>query len=1621
MKRIFFVMSFAAMVSLVSLGAFTGCKGNKGAGKHLQVEEVDPNSTDNGSQNTDNTSNDAAWGGGQTLPKTSVNGLHPMFSAQLGVPIVSDAFGTVDPDPTGLTACDDYDGDGIPNDQEISSNPFVADYPRIVTRISPPITMEIRVSETDVTKNHSETVEDTNVKDTISNMAEGKHYTQMNKKTTPYVTKESESTSNSTSSSSGYSVNGSVSAGGFGYSASASFGYSKNQSMANSFAESSMAETTVFKDVDYADNLDRNGVEYTNQTVSNMTKNYRKSSVSDSTFECGPNAGIVRAALFLKNLTVNMPAKITDVVCTLSFRTPAGEFLPIKTFKLRNEDWSEFEEEIYGDEELGPYTVEVTGLGTNEVRKALANGYVAQIHVVSYKLSRVPGSNYNPGVDNLKIVEETAKGRTATINIIGSSMRELYRVAAFDINADGSISPGISLKKALFNILRDRIGKGETWDSAATVIDRNGKRLTVTDKRLIWKNSAVDKTEYVFTEGVTGNNWRLFETYIKTWVDEYNNTHKLETIKRIGPLEKYNPFSIEDNPEYNPNEALTLEKILNMKYWIIYHNGRYFNGDINDPIWAGERYEIVCYDMRDFNQHFTGFNYTPLQSMESFELNTLWNRLTNTGDFARSKYLGRLIKGDVVHLEVDLLQSKFLFDPALSPDPVGSPQNMTDGTTTFASLWNQFNYTFYSEQSVQAMPGNFHHSAQGGTNNITVSIEESTNALSYDISVTEKSSGTVRTVNVLKEDLVKSNWSYIINSRVKDSLGNDFILSGYTPATSTTAEKLYADYLVNVTARGKCYGYDVTANSLSNSQTTATVEDAVNAPGAFSFGISGAWNKLIVNVGKAGSALSNGAEYYHIRYSGPLNVNYPPTVVKDETIIGRNGENIIDIATPSVAVREPGVYLVQVTAANSIGNNSAPQSGTLFTMVYYDYYADQKLNQPSVSSAYFDLKAMDMEVNFNDGSGWYRLKFTNEGTGEKEIDCRYSSYYEQNKQKFHLYFMAPAGADATYPSSYDVFTGARDEVDLYIRTVPRPRYRDTFWLKQNAYSGAGAIITPVDLGLKSILNYWIESDYTDATNIETTVSNFHYNDETVIPAGSFRLRDSGTVTDYFFAPLEQRKYNVKASIAESLVIKAITTVDKPEFKVSKGDHSLLVYDILNSFGDSYEVFWKEGSTVLPNEDIRQGQWYWSGRISASSSGTGFPEYTIENLKANVDYVIGVKAYNRYAESQTTFYGDINDNPLTSQIEVTTVQPYTTDKAPAPAGVIIALGSDNASIDVSNLAVPGEYQYVINWKKTSEAWPQDNQAGAVHDTYNKNWPLYNYALVQGEVSTSVSYKITQQTGTDTNGNVIAIPLSGWEQYHVRVCALSKNGDLGDYIDPVVTVNIPAAFGATAEWFELSNTQGRLRIALSLPPGTQSYKYEGKIYHKEGPAGQLYDGPINYFKSDYRLGWVVTISNGGTLNYFLNSAGSSHAVLIGESPSLTNGNVFFTGSGSVDRNMIINGYYVLTSGPSYISYDNQKNILTFCIARYYSTASSSSCTVIDGSYSAGYNITLGTNCAGETNTGIFFPIKSVGTNVFYYFTQGFVRLNITAKKAAVDVAGEETSSGEFDVAIPVPYAP
>ncbi len=1348
---------FFSVMMVISL--ITGCgSGNRDAGKVLTVEEVDPANTPGAGTGGSGTGGSTPGTGDSGTGGVTDGTLHPIFSRALGVPISNTSSGIIDPDPTGHTVNTDYDGDGIPNDHEIVSNPYVADYPRIVTRISAPITMEIRVSYSSVQDNHTETIEETGVEDTIKNSMEDRQYTQANQKTTPYVSKESYEKSGSHSESYGYenkfavstNVEVNIAAFGGGGGGSLSMSRSENESVADSFSEAKMSEKTVFEDVDYIDNLDRNGVEFTNDTVEKISQNFRKSETLKNTQNIGPNDGVVRAALFLKNMTVNMPVKVSNVICTLSFRTPAGEFLPVKTFKLRNEDYSEFNQSIYGNEELGPYTIEVANLNTYEVMKALENGYIPQIHVVSYDMHRVEDSNYNPGVENLKIVEETAKGRTALIKIVGTNLRETYRVAAFDVIEDpnnpntGSLVPGISLKKALFNILKSRTGGGEDW---------NENPLTVEDDGLRWRQGSPDPENHVFTPNITGNSWDNFETYIKTYTDEYNEPYKIETIKRIGELSKYNPFNPEDNASYDPNELLSISEINKMKYWVIYHNGHYFTGDINDPIWAGERYEIVCVDIQDFNRHFEDYYYTPIQSSEYFYLNTRWNRLSNSGEFARALYLGKVVKGDVINLEINLMESRFLFNDR-SGTFDGRFEPLTDDQGNDYYAWYDLNYSFQPESMPpQGIPKTFSHVLEGKGNRIDLNINNSELAHKYRIMIrrVEDELGNavdeeIGTTEVTADDLKKRGNRVVLNRLTSDENGDPF------------GELLPGRYRVRVYAVGYSYGVEVTTQSATNSTPDAyipVVNTPDTSPSSFSFKTMGLRNKLIVNI----SERVLNTEYFIIRITGPYNYYTAPFPVRE--VVGYEGMNEIPVANPTGEIVDPGVYSIEVFAVNrnSFVGDAVDYSLTTeattqnqYVNISYDKYIDQKVHQPYISQSLFDLKALDLEVNFNDGTGWYRLVFESTDTGNT-IDCRHTSYIDHKDQKFHVNFKAPAGPDDILSSIYNVFAGGREVTDVYIRTVAENRYRDTFWLKKqdgDYTSGMNSINIPGNI---NFISSWVQNENTDASLFDQSVSDFAYTGD--LGALPFALQSTGK-SDFFFSPLEERLLRVKATLKDTLVISPVLEIDEPTYNVENGPnntpgmYTLRVTDIRSQYGTTFEIFFRPGTKLNGFEDVKQSPWQSAGIVAAEPDVPYNLEIT--GLIPNTEYLIAVVAYGEYGESKVAYYGDHIDTPNIAEADPVLV--FSTAVPPEPLSINTALVDNDTAVLISEIIVPGEYRYTVSWKGSHETeWHR-----AIIESVNIDTPL--------------SYTI--------HG------LEPWVEYSIEVSALTRSGIEGEpYTATVMT--------------------------------------------------------------------------------------------------------------------------------------------------------------------------------------------------------------------------------------------
>lgn len=601
--------------------------------------------------------------GGITTPVAN------LFTLQPGTRVnVSALSATID--PTGTSIVNDFDGDGILNANETTTNVWVADYPMVETVIATPVTMKIKIAQSTQTTN-DEIVSEITSDDYVSNKNEGSekiHQNELNLKTVQY--QDSYSRSDEASQSTSSSMN-------FGFNASvmqiASIGMNYGISSSNSWSSKhATAETTTkWADKPFKNNLDRDAWSLKSDASAQKARKYRvdRSTKIDSTSRVDANAGYVRAPLYIKNLSVNMPVRLSNILCSLMFETSGGELIPVQSFRLRNEDYSLFEVEVYGGTEFGPYVIELNGLNTAEVENAIAKGYSPKIFIVDYEMTHVADSNYrsmllNFSGDNLKIVEENAKGRTAQIKIFGPNIREKYRVSAFSTNDSSdpcsvataaTMSPGVSLQEAL-------------------------ERIACSGLEVEYEDYVVDLSEVAPT---------LAEPKVH-----------IRGIKSIGGVQTSFPCTYETRTGSDgitrtacvqkPIDEWTEEEAESAGVWAIYSNGKYYamteywkdGGDVRvfDPgpgnvaapmvkgtdsiVWAGDYYDIVYIRFADFLAKSEQHGVNPLETGAPFRQGTVWD-LAMMGEQpydpdTRSRYLGEVGFGERIELKIKLEQTQYL-------------------------------------------------------------------------------------------------------------------------------------------------------------------------------------------------------------------------------------------------------------------------------------------------------------------------------------------------------------------------------------------------------------------------------------------------------------------------------------------------------------------------------------------------------------------------------------------------------------------------------------------------------------------------------------------------------------------------------------------------------------------------------------------------------------------------------------------------------------------------------------------------------------------------------------------------------------------------------------------------
>lgn len=658
-------------------------------------------------------------GGGPTV--TPVDNL---FKLAPGTKVnVAALGGTID--PTGTNIVNDFDGDGILNVNETTTNVWVADFPQVESVIATPITMQVAVEMTDHSS-ESEISSEINSNDISSGKTEGSekiHQNELALKTVQFQDQYSVSTENSGSLGVSFSMgqnagvsdskegdshggsNPSLASAGFNYGVSVSGSWDNKHSLSTT--------TTKWADRPFKNNIDSAAQNLKANSASQKARQFRteKATKSEQGLKTKSNGGYVRAALYIKNNSVNMPVKLSHILCSLMFEAPNGDLIPVRSFELYKADGSNFEVEVYGGTEFGPYVVENIGLNGFEVERAIASGYNPKIYIVDYVMTHVADSNYKSSLlnfsgDNLKIIEENSKGRTALVKIIGPSIRDMHRVAAFDaigenntdpcdLNIATQMSPGISLENAL-----KRIGcSGTEIEFGNYVLDFSEIAPTLNEPKLFMRGiksiGGIRNTIPCVDTPSVGSDGQLrtacVQKPISQWTEAEFNTAGVWAVyskgKYYSPLSFYmdGTGSTATQRKFNSDSSLPAFMVLGV--------------DAN--IWAGDIYDIVYISAKDLLLKQKQFGTNPLETLATYKVNTSWDSET-TGKNpyypeTQSLFLGDAGFGEKIQLKIKLDKTRYLNPNFGTSQTVGNQQYFTNFTYNNQLVNKKFEYNQFPD------------------------------------------------------------------------------------------------------------------------------------------------------------------------------------------------------------------------------------------------------------------------------------------------------------------------------------------------------------------------------------------------------------------------------------------------------------------------------------------------------------------------------------------------------------------------------------------------------------------------------------------------------------------------------------------------------------------------------------------------------------------------------------------------------------------------------------------------------------------------------------------------------------------------------------------------------------
>ena len=348
--------------------------------------------------------------------------------------------------------------------------------------------------------------------------------------------------------------------------------------------------------------------------------------------------------------------------------------------------------------------MELNNLNTAEIEAAIQKGYTPKIFIIDYQMSHVRDSEYRRALaggftgDNLRIIEENAKGRTALLKLIGPNMRQMHRVAVFstrlnsgktdickpeniDTTSDANIKAGVSMRVAL---------KRLKCSGIHVEFDHYVYDYTDTADEIIQEEVPdAQKRFYIYRYGIKSING--IENNIPCKKNPAGEEERL-SVWGINPT--FDPTSLPaSNPasretiQYKENVQachvrladLTEEELFGLSAWTIFANGKYhddqkilttreFTGGncskhcrvsvtkgLEAPVWVGDNYDIVYMSMFDVNREERDFGTHPFETGAVLSYNTSWS-IDEVGYLDMADYMANKSQGYHNYSEIKSVQ-----------------------------------------------------------------------------------------------------------------------------------------------------------------------------------------------------------------------------------------------------------------------------------------------------------------------------------------------------------------------------------------------------------------------------------------------------------------------------------------------------------------------------------------------------------------------------------------------------------------------------------------------------------------------------------------------------------------------------------------------------------------------------------------------------------------------------------------------------------------------------------------------------------------------------------------------------------------------------------------------------